>query len=110
MAHVQAEVEKPPLSAAGSPRPPNRGQLPRITEGRAAAGGPRNTTQGVDPAKLNPRIHCRGTHQQEWLTPIHRAGPAVIADIRHIHNRTGPYCTFRSYGPVQTAPTLPAAA
>ena len=65
MAHVQAEVEKPPLSAAGSRRPPNRGQLPRSTEGRAAAGGRRSTTQGVDPAKLNPRIHCRGTHRQE---------------------------------------------
>ena len=47
------------------------------------------------------RIHCRDAHRQKWLTPIHRDGAAVIADVRHIRNRAGPYCTFQSYGPVQ---------
>ena len=100
MAHVQAEVETPPIKEDDT----------HLAAVRRFPTAGRSTGQGVDPAKLNPRIHCRGTHRQEWLTPIHRAGPAVIADIRHIRNRTGPYFTFRSYGPVQTAPTLPSAA
>ena len=77
---------------------PCRGHLPHSAAEKTAAGGRHSTRQGVAPTTLNPRIHCRGTHRQGWLTPIHRADPAVIADTRHIHNRTGPYGTFRGYG------------
>ena len=80
---------------------PCHGQLPHSVAGKTAAGGRHSTRQGVALTTLTPGLHCRGTHLQEWLTPIHRADPAVIADVRHIRNRTGPYCTFRSYGPVQ---------
>ena len=81
---------------------PCRGQLPHSVAGKTDAGGRHSTRQGVALTTLTPRLHCRGTHhRQEWLTPIHRADPAVIADVRHIGNRTGPYCTFRSSGPVQ---------
>ena len=65
---------------------------------KTAAGGRHSTRQGVTPTTLKPRIQCRGTHRQGWLTPIHRAATAVIADTRHIHNRTGPYGAFRGYG------------
>ena len=36
------------------------------------------------------RIHCRDAHRQKWLTPIHRAVAAVIADVRHIQNTARP--------------------
>ena len=56
---------------------------------------------------LDPRIHCRGTHRQEWLAPIRLAGRPAIADVRHVRNGTGQYCTLRGYG--QGQPHLPAA-
>ena len=83
---------------------PCRGQLPHSAAGKTAAGGRHSTRQGVAPTTPKPRIHCRGTHRQGWLTPIHRTATAVIADTRHIRNGTGPYCTFRGYGPVQALP------
>ena len=125
---MQAEVEKPWVKAAGGHRTsftrfpaegrsmpgdhraraaadeltraadPCRGQIPHSAARKTAAGGRHSTRQGVTPTTLKPQIQCRGTHRQGWLTPIHRAATAVIADIRHIHNRTGPYGTFRGYG------------
>ena len=69
----------------------------RAVAGQRAAGGRHSARQGVAPATLNPHIHRRGTHHgRKWLTPSHRAGAAVIADLPHIRNKTGPYSTFPS--------------
>ena len=57
---------------------------------------------------MNPRIHCRDAQPQKRLTPINRAGAALITDLRHIRNGAGPYFKFRSHGPAQAQ--LPAAA
>ena len=130
VAHVHTEVEKPPLQAADALRTAVRRfqtedrSMPEEPGARAAAGErlraaltlaipaptqrcrptgcgrPPQCQTGSSPGHA-ARIHCRDAHRQKWLTPIHRDGAAVIADVRHIRNRAGPYCTFRSYGPVQ---------
>ena len=60
-----------------------------------------------------PPDPCHGAAQtaarpQKRLTPINRAGAALITDLRYIRNGAGPYFTFRSHGPAQAQ--LPAAA
>ena len=84
MAHVKAEVGKPPLSAAGGHR----------TAVRRFPTAGRSTTQGVDPAKLNPRIHCRGTHPagaNALRSPVAAASPdpATPAVFRHLQEVHG---------------------
>ena len=76
----------------------------RAVAGQRAAGSRRSAREGVAPATLNPRNHRRGTHRRKWLTPSHRAGTPVIADVPHIRNKTSPYCTFPSSWQAQAQP------
>ena len=76
---------------------PCRGQFPSSAAGEQLRGSSR-TRQGVACDHAEPRIHCRGTHRQEWPTPIHLAVRHAIADVRHVRNGTGRYCTLRGNG------------
>ena len=64
--------------------------------------GRSSTRQGVACDHAEPpnslRIHCRGTHRQEWFFAHPPRRQAVIADVRHVRNGTGRYCTLRGYG------------
>ena len=102
MAHAHTEGEGPPWRQPAPTTPlvrrfPTEGRSmseqprARAVAGQRAAGGRRSAREGVAPATLNPHIHRRGTHGRKWLTPSHRAGTAVIADLPHIRNKPGPY-------------------
>ena len=65
MAHVHAEVEKPPIDDT------HLAPVRRFPTGATAPAG-----------MVDAHPPCR---------------PGLIADMRHIRNGTGPYCTIRSY-------------
>ena len=82
----------------------------RAVAGQRAAGGRRSAREGVAPATLNPQFTAGAPTGRKWLTPSHRAGTAVIADVPHIRNKTGPHCTFPSCETPMDEPWLPSAA